>query len=182
LKGKVCSNIKNTLKGKVQEDKLALFEKVFYSATKGYWFKRREEKMIKKYKLGDFNVLNGNSFSFGDVDLIYFSIDKEDESISGIIDKLNSMINNVIHKYERKNNYELDIKQLEVNAGLMVSMANKERRPEGSIDLTITSCKADNGEVLLYDEFIVLPGTELYEEFKRCFMNQLGAALFKERS
>lgn len=182
MKRKVCSNIKDTLKGKVQDDKLALLEKAFYSVTKEYWFKRRKVDMIKEYKLCDFNVLNGNSFSFGDVDLIYFSIDKEDESISGIINKLNSMINNVIHKYERKNNCDLDIKQLEVNAGLMISMANKERRPEGSIDLTITSCKADNREVLLYDEFIVLPGTELYEEFKRCFMNQLETVLFGERS
>lgn len=182
LKRKICNNIKDILKDRMSEDKLILFEKTFYSVTKEYWFKWREEDMSKEYKLGDFNVLSGNSFSYGDVDLIYFSIDKENDSIRKIVDKLDFMINNVIHQYERKHKCNLDVKQLEMNAGLMISFANKERRPESSIDITISSCKTDDKEVLLENEYIVLPGTEIYKEFKRYFMEQLEAVLFEERS
>ena len=57
--------------------------------------------MKKVYQLEDFRVLKGNSFSEKDVDLLYFSVEKDDNSPKSIKDKINSMITEIIHKYER---------------------------------------------------------------------------------
>lgn len=134
--------------------------------------------MKKVYQLEDFRVLKGNSFSEKDVDLLYFSIDKNDNSPENIKDKINSMITEIIHKYERRQGYSLNIGELEVEANLMVSLANTEHKPESFIDITISSCETDKKEILIYDEFIVEHGTELFELFKNHFMNQLELVLF----
>ncbi len=134
--------------------------------------------MKKVYQLEDFRVLKGNSFSEKDVDLLYFSIDKDNNSPKNIKDKINSMITEIIHKYERQQGYSLDIGELEVEANLMVSLANTEHKPESFIDITISSCETDKKEILIYDEFIVEHGTELFELFKNHFMNQLELVLF----
>lgn len=134
--------------------------------------------MKKVYQLEDFRVLKGNSFSEKDVDLLYFSVEKDDNSPKSIKDKINSMITEIIHKYERQQGCSLNIGQLEVEANLMVSLANTEHKPESFIDITISSCEADKKGILIYDEFIVAHGTELFELFKNHFMNQLELVLF----
>ena len=134
--------------------------------------------MKKVYQLEDFRVLKGNSFSEKDVDLLYFSIDKDNNSPKNIKDEINSMITEIIHKYERQQGCSLNIGQLEVEANLMVSLANTEHKPESFIDITISSCETDKKEILIYDEFIVEHGTELFELFKNHFMNQLELVLF----
>ncbi len=134
--------------------------------------------MKKVYQLEDFRVLKGNSFSEKDVDLLYFSVEKDDNSPKSIKDKINSMITDIIHKYEKQQGCRLNIGQLEVEANLMVSLANREHKPESFIDITISSCEADKKGILIYDEFIVEHGTELFELFKNHFMNQLELVLF----
>ena len=134
--------------------------------------------MKKVYQLEDFRVLKGNSFSEKDVDLLYFSVEKDDNSPKSIKDKINSMITDIIHKYEKQQGCRLNIGQIEVEANLMVSLANIEHKPESFIDITISSCEADKKGILIYDEFIVEHGTELFELFKNHFMNQLELVLF----
>ena len=55
---------------------------------------------------------------------------------------------------------------------------SREHKPESFIDITISSCEADKKGILIYDEFIVEHGTELFELFKNHFMNQLELVLF----
>lgn len=138
--------------------------------------------MDKKYGLEDFKVLSGNSFSKGDLDLLYFSIDKADKLTCFIREKINSMINHLIHEYEKEHGDMLDIKQFEADARFLISFANSEHRPEHTIDVTISSCDSSNKDILLYNEFVVLPGTEMFEIFRGYFMNRLDETLFGERA
>lgn len=136
--------------------------------------------MSKKYKLEDFRVLSGNSFSKKDVDLLYFSIDKIDGFPKDIKEATDSMLSHIINEYEMKQGNKLDINGLDVDARLLISLAKQEHKPEHTIDVTISSHDSDSGEILLYDELVVRPGTKMFEIFKRCFMNQLEEALFGE--
>lgn len=138
--------------------------------------------MDKKYGLEDFKILSGNSFSKGDLDLLYFSIDKADKLTCIIKEKINSMINHIVHEYEKEHGNMLDIKQFEVDARLLISFANQRHKPDHTIDVTISSCDYANKEILLYDEFVVLPGTKMFDIFKRYFMNRLEETLFGEQA
>jgi len=134
--------------------------------------------MDKKYGLEDFRVLNGNSFSKGDIDLLYFSIGKGNNFPKDIKETIDLMINGIICGHESGHGCRVDVTQLEADARLLISLANPEHKPEHIIDVTISSCDPDNKEILLYDEFVVYPDSEMFDIFKRCFMNQLEEALF----
>ena len=137
--------------------------------------------MDKKYSLDNFKTLNGNSFKAGDIDLIYFSIDKEDKTIREIVDKINLMLVGSIHEYESEYKCDIDINNLETDARVMISLANKEHNPERYISVTISSCDPRYKEILIYKEFIILHGTNIYEVFKEYFMKRLESELFENR-
>jgi len=134
--------------------------------------------MNKKCRLEDFRVLDGNSFSKGDVDFMYFSIDKSSSLPNNIKRKIDLMISEIINREESEHGAVSNMAQLEADARLLISTANAEHKPEHIIDVTISSPEADNKEILLYQEYLVLSGMDMFEEFKRYFMNQLENALF----
>lgn len=139
--------------------------------------------MGKMYRLEDFRksnrILSGNSFTERDIDLIHLTADS-DELPKEITEKVDSMINNIIENYEEQERHKLDIEQLEIDARLLISTANPEHKPESSIDVTIMSGEENPEEILIYDEFIVLPETAIHEVFKRYFMKRLEEILFEE--
>lgn len=47
-KRELCNNIKNSLRGRVTEERLEKFEKDFYSITEGYVFERKHDRKKEK--------------------------------------------------------------------------------------------------------------------------------------
>lgn len=47
-KRELCNNIKNSLRGRVSEERLEKFEKDFYSITKGYLIERKHDRKKEK--------------------------------------------------------------------------------------------------------------------------------------
>lgn len=136
--------------------------------------------MEKQYRLEDFKkIAEGDSFRGRDIDLMYFSISKEEDFPKAIRKRVNSMIRDTIFKYEKSHRCSLDVHQLELDIRLLVSMANAEHKPESTIDITLTSCETDNKEILIYDEFVVGSDNPIYMVFKKYFMERLGRILFR---
>ena len=58
--------------------------------------------MEKQYRLEDFKkIAEGDSFRGRDIDLMYFSISKEEDFPKAIRKRVNSMIRDTIFKYEK---------------------------------------------------------------------------------
>ena len=47
-KRELCNNIKNSLRGRVSEERLEKFEKDFYSITEGYLIERKHDRKKEK--------------------------------------------------------------------------------------------------------------------------------------
>lgn len=122
---------------------------------------------------------DGNCFTDKYADMLYFPVENKSDFPQVIKNRVNSMLQIMINKYEKDNCITLDIDNLILNARLECYIV-PEGKIQHSISITIMSNKNYNTEVLIEDEYIVLKDDPMYNEFKMYFMKRLEQELFKE--
>lgn len=122
---------------------------------------------------------DGNCFTDKYADMLYFPVENKLDFPQVIKNRVNSMLQIMINKYEKDNCITLDIDNLILNARLECYIV-PEGKIQHSISITIMSNKNYNTEVLIEDEYIVLKDDPMYNEFKMYFMKRLEQELFKE--
>lgn len=137
--------------------------------------------MKKKYTFAEFSSFQGgNCFTDIYTDMLYFPVENVPDFPEQIRNKVDLIIEKIISKYEQENHCILDMDSLIINARLECYVVPSEERIEHSINITIMSDISYKIDILLSDEYIVLPSDPIYNDFREYFMKQLEKELFKQ--
>lgn len=134
--------------------------------------------MISKYRFGRIEDLN--CFDDGVTNIIYFPVTDSPDFQKAIRDKVEAIIDSMVHAYETENSCKLDLSKLCLNTRIIAFVGNNG-------DWTYEIAVVISGNIEEFDDiwiemsYVISRYDLLYAQFKAYFMEQLEKKLFRER-
>lgn len=134
--------------------------------------------MINTYQFG--RVEDQNCFEDGATNIIYFPVTDSPDFQKAIRDKVEAIIDSMVHAYETENSCKLDLSKLCLNTRIIAFVGNNG-------DWTYEIAVVISGNIEEFDDiwiemgYVISRDDLLYAQFKAYFMEQLEKKLFRER-
>lgn len=133
--------------------------------------------MISTYQFG--RVENLDCFEEDITNIIYFSVTDSPDFPKAIRDKVEEMIDSMIHTNEMENNCKLDLSKLCLNARILAFVGNNGNRTY-KIAVVISGNIEEFDDIWIERSYAISRDDLLYVQFKAYFMEQLEKKLFRE--